>query len=54
MQTIYGYEELPVRAISNSKRTERSTTQGVIARKNSKSDEREDRGGFEITSTITP
>ena len=34
--------------------TEWSTIQGVIARVISKSDEREARGRFEITSTITP
>ena len=41
-------------AISNSNWTEWSTIQGVIARVVSKSDEREARGRFEITSTITP
>ena len=40
--------------ISNSNWTEWSTIQGVIARIISKSDEREARGRFEITSTITP
>ena len=42
--------------ISNSNWTEFkwSTIQGVIARVISKSDEREARGRFEITSTITP
>ena len=40
--------------ISNSNWTEWSTIQGVIARVISKSDEREARGRFEITSTITP
>ena len=40
--------------ISNSNWTESSTIQGVIARVISKSDEREARGRFEITSTITP
>ena len=40
--------------ISNSNWTEWSTVQGVIARVISKSDEREARGRFEITSTITP
>ena len=40
--------------ISNSNRTEWSTIQGVIARVISKWDEREARGRFEITSTITP
>ena len=40
--------------ISNSNWTELSTIQGVIARVISKSDEREARGRFEITSTITP
>ena len=39
--------------ISNSKWTEWSTIQGVIARVISKSDEREARGRFEIMSTIT-
>ena len=39
---------------SNSNWTEWSTIQGVIARVLSKSDEREARGRFEITSTITP
>ena len=41
-------------AISNSNWTEWSTIQGVIERVISKSDEREPRGRFEITSTITP
>ena len=40
--------------ISNSNWTECSTIQGVISRVISKSDEREARGRFEITSTITP
>ena len=40
--------------LSNSNWTEWSTIQGVIARVISKSDEREVRGRFEITSTITP
>ena len=40
--------------ISNSNWTEWSTIQGVIARVISKSDEREARSRFEITSTITP
>ena len=40
--------------ISNSNWTEWSTIQGVIERVISKSDEREARGRFEITSTITP
>ena len=40
--------------ISNGNRTEWGTIQGVIARVISKSDEREARGRFEITSTITP
>ena len=40
--------------ISNSNWTEWSTIQGVIARVISKSDEREARGRFDITSTITP
>ena len=40
--------------ISNSNWTEWSTIQGLIARVISKSDEREARGRFEITSTITP
>ena len=40
--------------VSNSNWTEWSTIQGVIARVISKSDEREERGRFEITSTITP
>ena len=40
--------------ISNSNWAEWSTIQGVIARVISKSDEREVRGRFEITSTITP
>ena len=42
------------RAISNNNWTEWSTIQGVIARVISKSDEREARGRFETTSTITP
>ena len=40
--------------ISDSNWTEWSTIQGIIARVISKSDEREARGRFEITSTITP
>ena len=40
--------------ISNNNWTEWSTIQGVIARVISKSDEREARGRFEITSSITP
>ena len=43
-----------VESISNSNWTEWSTIQGVIERVISKSDEREARGRFEITSTITP
>ena len=39
--------------MSNSNSTEWSTTQGVIARVISKSDEREARGRFEMMSTIT-
>ncbi len=39
--------------ISDSNWTEWSTVRGVIARVISKSDEREARGRFEITSTIT-
>ena len=42
------------RVISNSNWTEWSTIQGVIERVISKSDEREARCRFEITSTITP
>ena len=40
--------------ISNSNWTEWSTIQGLNARVISKSDEREARDRFEITSTITP
>jgi len=40
--------------VSNSNCSEWSTIQGVIARGISKSDEREARGRFEITSAITP
>ena len=40
--------------ICNSNWTEWSTIQGVTERVFSKSDEREVRGRFEITSTITP
>ena len=40
--------------VSNSNWTEGSTIQGVIAGVISKSDEREARGRFEITNTITP
>ena len=40
--------------ISNNNWTEWGTIQGVIARVVLKSDEREARGRFEITSTITP
>ena len=43
-----------VRVVSNSNWTEWSTIQGVIERVISKSDEREARGQFEITSTISP
>ena len=39
--------------ISNGNWTEWSTIQGVIARVVSKSDEREERGRFEITNTVT-
>ena len=39
---------------NNSNWTDWSTIQGVIGRVISKSDEREARGQFEITSTITP
>ena len=51
---IQGYSA--IMQISNyySNWTEWSTIQGVIARVISKSDEREARGRFEITSTITP
>ena len=45
---------LHIHLFSNSNWTEWSTIQGVIARIISKSDEREARGRFEITSTITP
>ena len=45
---------LNVEIISNSNWIEWSTIQRVIARVISKSDEREARGRFEITSTITP
>ena len=40
--------------LCNSNWTEWSTIEGVIARVISKSDEREARSRFEITSTITP
>ena len=40
--------------ICNSNWSEWSTIQGVIAQVISKSDEREVRGRFEITSTISP
>ena len=43
-----------VQAVSKSNWTEWSTIQGVIGRVISKSDEREARGRFEITSPITP
>ena len=47
--------KLPITSmISNSNWTEWSTIQGVIELVISKSDEREARGRFEITSTITP
>ena len=42
------------RLISNSNWPKWSTIQGVIKRVISKSDEREERGRFQITSTITP
>ena len=42
------------RTIRNSNWTEWGTIRGVIARVILKSDEREARGPFEITSTITP
>ena len=45
-------ENFVIDTISNSNWTEWSTIQGVIARVISKSDEREARGRFEITSTI--
>ena len=48
------FEEIVIVLISNSNWTEWSTIQGVIARVISKSDKREARGRFEITSTITP
>ena len=48
------FEEIVIVMISNSNWTEWSTIQGVIERVISKSDEREARGRFEITSTITP
>ena len=48
------FEEIVIVMISNSNWTEWSTIQGVIARVISKSDERDPRGRFEITSTITP
>ena len=48
------YLTISSRPLSNSNLTEWSTIQGVIARVISKSDEREARGRFEITSTITP
>ena len=47
------YREVKI-VVSNSNWTEWSTIQGVITRVISKSDEREARGRFEITSTITP
>ena len=49
-----GYAPVPGKLFSNSNWTEWSTIQGVIARVISKLDEREARGRFEITSTITP
>ena len=39
--------------IYNSNQTKWGTIQGVIAQEISKSDEREARGSFEITTTIT-
>ena len=52
----FGQERYPFKKllICNSNWTEWSTIQGVIARVISKSDERQARGRFEITSTITP
>ena len=51
-----GYVMMPVitNSICNSNWTEWSTIRGVIERVISKSDEREARGRFKITSTITP
>ena len=43
-----------IKMFSNSNWTKWSTIQGVNARVISKLDEREARGRFEITSTITP
>ena len=43
-----------IRVISNSNWTEWSTIQGSNRASNSKSDEREARGRFEITNAITP
>ena len=47
-------ENFVIDTISNSNWTDWSKIQDVIARVISKSDEREARGRFEITSTITP
>ena len=51
-----GYVMMPVitNSICNSNWTEWSTIRGVIERVISKSVEREARGRFKITSTITP
>ena len=46
--------EIAAQLIGNTNWTEWSTFQGVIARVFSKLDEREARGRFEMTSTITP
>ena len=52
-QCVRALKEHIAGSISNSNWTEWSTIQGVIERVISKSDEREARGRFEITSTIT-
>ena len=51
---FFFFPETVIFMISNSNWTEWSTIQRVIARVISKSDEREARGRFEITNTITP
>ena len=52
--TSITFEEIVIAMVSNSNWTEWSPIQGVTAQVISKSDEREVRGRFEITSTITP
>ena len=52
--SIFSRQMEAIGSISNGNWTEWRTIQGVIERVISKSDEREARGRFEITNTITP